>query len=151
MGFFKKNHGFTLIELLVVVLIVSILASLSLPQYFKVIERFRLIEATSAMSDIKKSEEIFLQRKSLYTDNFSNFDIEIESKDGNHCEGKICELKYFDIWVKILSDRRYIIVARRKSDPKPPSKYSLNYIYFYDSESSSFSCTDANCVRDFID
>ncbi len=44
-----------------------------------------------------------------------------------------------------------MIMAQRKSDneTKPPLRYS-NYIYFYDSQTDQFNCTDANCVNDFI-
>lgn len=149
----KTKKAFTLIELLIVVIIIATLASISLPQYFKVIERFRLVEAITSITDIKKSEEIFKHRKSVYTDDFSNLDVEIKGKDGKPCEGKVCELKYFTLEIRLLSDNQYMVVAQRKSDEttRPPTRYAANYIYFYDSTTEQFNCTDANCVKDFID
>lgn len=55
MKFFKKN-GFTLIELLIVVIVIGILVTIALPQYFKVVERGRRAEALSVLSDIRKGE-----------------------------------------------------------------------------------------------
>jgi prepilin-type N-terminal cleavage/methylation domain-containing protein len=149
----KMNRAFTLIELLIVVIIIATLASISLPQYFKVIERFRLVETITSITDIKKSEEMFKHRKNVYTDDFANLDVELKGKDGKVCEGKTCELRYFTLEIRLLSDNQYMVIAQRKSDEttRPPERYAPNYIYFYDSTTDQFNCTDANCVKDFID
>ncbi|MBI5743571.1 MAG: prepilin-type N-terminal cleavage/methylation domain-containing protein [Elusimicrobia bacterium] len=71
----KNRKGFTLIELLVVVLIIGILASIAIPQYFKVVEKARVSEAMSIISSVKSAEERFLARGGSYTQDFTQLDI----------------------------------------------------------------------------
>ena len=71
----RNKKGFTLIELLVVVLIIGILASIAIPQYFKVVEKARVAEAMSMISAIKSSEERFLAKGGAYTSDFTQLDI----------------------------------------------------------------------------
>ncbi|MHB0997437.1 MAG: type IV pilin protein [Elusimicrobiales bacterium] len=69
------KKGFTLIELLVVVLIIGILASIAIPQYFKVVEKARVAEAMSLIASVKSAEERFLARGGTYTSDFTKLDI----------------------------------------------------------------------------
>ncbi|OGR52493.1 MAG: hypothetical protein A2049_08185 [Elusimicrobia bacterium GWA2_62_23] len=70
-----NRKGFTLIELLVVVLIIGILASIAIPQYFKVVEKARVSEAMSIISSVKSAQERFLARGGNYTQDFTRLDI----------------------------------------------------------------------------
>ena len=62
----NKRTGFTLIELLVVVLIMGILASVAMPQYFKSVEKSRSSEAASVLSGIAASQERYYMQKGGY-------------------------------------------------------------------------------------
>ena len=52
----KRDRGFTLLELLMVVIIIAILASIALPQYFRVTERSRTAQALQLLASIRGSE-----------------------------------------------------------------------------------------------
>jgi len=147
------KKAFTLIELLIVVIIISTLASISTPQYFKLIERFRNTEIVLTMGEIKKAQERFYLKKGVYTDNFSDLDIEIKDENTQKpCEGnKVCDLKYYRLKIKLLDKgKSYIILAKRKEKPPVFKRYSPGYIFFYDQRHNSFGCNDKNCVADFL-
>ena len=69
------KQGFTLLELLVVVLIVGILASVAIPQYFKTVERTRVAEALGMISSIKTSEDRYLARRGAYASDLTQLDL----------------------------------------------------------------------------
>ena len=72
------RKGFTLIELLVVVLIMGILASVAMPQYFKSVEKSRASEAIDALSAVVSSQERFYMQKGHYnTESIKYFDIDL--------------------------------------------------------------------------
>ena len=52
----RAESGFTLLELLMVVIIIAILASIALPQYFRVTERSRTAQALQLLSSIRGSQ-----------------------------------------------------------------------------------------------
>ncbi|MBI2104714.1 MAG: prepilin-type N-terminal cleavage/methylation domain-containing protein [Candidatus Omnitrophica bacterium] len=63
------EHGFTLLELLMVVIIIAILASIALPQYFRVTERSRTSQMLQLLASIRGSELRFKAQDptNLYT------------------------------------------------------------------------------------
>jgi type IV pilus assembly protein PilE len=62
----QTNRGFTLIELLIVVVVVAILAAIGIPSYQDYIQRGRITEAVSALSDIRVKMEQFFQDNRTY-------------------------------------------------------------------------------------
>lgn len=102
-----NRKGFTLIELLVVVLIIGILASVALPQYFKTVEKSRSSEAIVAVSSIGAAQDREWMRNSSYAGDINELDVEV------------LNLKFFDV---VTSGG--LITATRKSVPAPPAIYN---------------------------
>ncbi|MBO4555327.1 MAG: prepilin-type N-terminal cleavage/methylation domain-containing protein [Elusimicrobiales bacterium] len=73
------RKGFTLIELLVVVLIMGILASVAMPQYFKSVEKSRAAEAVDAISAMYSAQERAFMQKGSFVTSLSELDIGISN------------------------------------------------------------------------
>ena len=74
------KQGFTLIELLVVVLIIGILASVAMPQYQKAVEKSKSTQALTLLKSVAQAEEAYFMANNIYTNNFSDLDIQIPWK-----------------------------------------------------------------------
>jgi type IV pilus assembly protein PilE len=60
----RHARGFTLIEMMIVVVIAGILASIALPSYFQYIQRSKIIEATTGLSNWRtRMEQYFLDNR----------------------------------------------------------------------------------------
>lgn len=109
-----KRQGFTLIELLVVVLIIGILASVALPQYFKTVEKSRASEGISALSSIAAAQEReYMRNGTGYTNTLGNLDVEVKG------------LKYFTTPTTVGTTN---VITRNASAPGGLGAYSLSLI-----------------------
>ena len=58
------NDGFTMIEVMIVVAIVAVLAAIAIPNYSDYVKRSKIVEATSALSDLRvRYEQYFLDNR----------------------------------------------------------------------------------------
>ena len=73
------RKGFTLIELLVVVLIMGILASVAMPQYFKSVEKSRASEGIDVLSAIASAQERAYMQKGAYVAVLEDLDVGISN------------------------------------------------------------------------
>ena len=53
----RKAAGFTLIELMITIVVVAILAAIAVPSYIQYIQRGKITEATSSLSDLRLRAE----------------------------------------------------------------------------------------------
>ena len=141
-----KGRGFTLIELLVVVLIIGILASVSIPQYFKLIERSRVAEAKSIFGAVKSAQTRVMAKNGSFTDSWDTLDVTFSDSSGVPCAGPAaCVQRMYTYML----DTNGNIYAVRNAEPKPPSLYG-NYTLIHEIESGNTTCTQANCIMDLL-
>lgn len=57
----QRSRGFTLIEVMVTVAIVAILSAIAFPSYTQYIQRARIVEAVSTLSDMRNKMEQYFQ------------------------------------------------------------------------------------------
>lgn len=62
----RSSFGFTLIELMVVVVVIGILAAVGYPSYTEYVQRSRIAEATSNLSDWRIRMERYFQDNRTY-------------------------------------------------------------------------------------
>ena len=100
----QKQRGFTLIELLVVVLIIGILSAVALPQYQKAVEKARLTEALSTLSNLSQGIDLWALENSSQTGflvdyggswKFYPLDIDVSTVCTEESTIGDCQNKYF--------------------------------------------------------
>ena len=142
----QRMRGFTLIELLVVVLIIGILASIAIPQYFRIVEKGRFAESTSWVDGVRSAQERLLVKNSSYctSGNYSacGFDMDPGS------------MRYFSPSILAAGTAGTagapgwsITLTRQAPLPSLYSNYSLTYDR---NAASPLSCSNSSCVSDLM-
>ncbi len=141
-----KRRGFTLIELLVVVLIIGILASVSIPQYFKLVERSRVAEARSIFGSVRSAQMRVAAKNGGFTDAWDALDLAFTDATGAPCTGSgACVQRTYSYML----DAGGTIYAVRNAKPTPPAAYG-NYTIIHDMNTGDTTCTQVNCILDLL-
>jgi len=80
-----NRKGFTLVELLMVVIIIGILVTLAVPNYYRSVERAKSGKAKGAMDAIRKAELQYRGANDQYTGvltELADYDLPIDLQDG---------------------------------------------------------------------
>ncbi len=70
------RKGVTLLELLMVVVIIGILGAVAIPQYIKMAERSRTVEARDILLGIRGAQAFYYSRTSSYASSLSQLDFD---------------------------------------------------------------------------
>ena len=102
------RKGFTLVELLVVVLIIGVLASVAIPQYFKAVEKSRIAEAQSTIATIKSAQERYLAGSGAYASDLNNLDISYAN-----LTTALINLRFFNATLATSAGTSYVLTLTR--------------------------------------
>lgn len=123
----NKKKGFTLIEIVVVVLIIGVLAAISVPAYFRIMEKSRTPEPLNTLASVAKAEQIRKLDKGEFTEKVQDLDLHLEDfPEGNAVEGDSFESKFYSY--KLYGEDEKAATATRKTE-KEDDKYELSVDY----------------------
>ena len=93
----KKKKGFTLIELVIAVLIIGVIAAISVPMYFRAVEKSRASESISTLGTIAKAQQRHKLQSNEYTDSIGELDITLKDySEDDVATGHDFDTEYFD-------------------------------------------------------
>jgi len=138
------RKGFTLIEMLVVVLIIGLLASVALPQYFKSVEKTRSAEGIEFIRAVISAQNRYWMKTGSYANDINKLDIGFPlNRDGcvikNSTLVPIGCTTYFGIGI---ANAGRIMLTRKDSVPIY-GNYKIEA--YWDSSSSPIRITIARC------
>jgi prepilin-type N-terminal cleavage/methylation domain-containing protein len=83
----KNKKGYSMIEIMVTVLLIAILSAAAVPQYMKVIEKQKGVEAVNILAAIGKAEERYFVINEVYSKDFSDLDADLVDFDTGKLAG----------------------------------------------------------------
>lgn len=93
------RKGVTLLELLMVVVIIGILGAVAIPQYIKMAERSRTVEARDILLGIRGAQALHFSRTGSYASTLAELDF-----DPTATAGLMGVLKYFTLQTTTMCD-----------------------------------------------
>ena len=110
--FCTATAGFTLIELLVVVLIIGILAAVAVPQYEKVVEKTRAMEAVGLVRSVRQAQELYYMQNSRYASSLDSLTLSFPKSLAKNFNWAPEELQYGRFAISRSAEKYfYVIVA----------------------------------------
>jgi len=76
-----RRRGFTLIEVLIVVIILGILATLSVPQFTRIIGRARMAEAWAGLGAMRTAQSVYKMDTGVYATAIDDLDVDTQVGD----------------------------------------------------------------------
>lgn len=145
----SNRKGFTLIELLVVVLIIGILASIAIPQYFKVVEKARVSEAMSLIAAIKSAQERYLAKGGVYTNSLNDLDISYANMTATSVVTKFFTAGSVTLGNSTVSGgpSYSMTVTRHTNNATVAARYAGYTLTFNVPDSPQVSCTGTNAAN----
>ena len=149
----NNNKGFTLIELLVVVLILGILAAMAMPQYFKAVERSRMTEAVTLLSNIATAQQRKYLQINAYAKDYRGLDVAPAGASGAvfYTKGDVAKgTSGNGFAITLSSEKTYTAgkaTATREANGKSNDaglNYQYNLVRYYASDLTTCNGTNKN-------